>query len=154
MQPAGYNLQTACFLMCVEHLQARHHLVRLLLSLLHRALLRPHPHQVSLSLAVLPVGALWLLSAASSAYKRWCCLLAWNVESCLRYACNLLASCRYWLTNYCPFSTFWKHVADPPPPSPPPPSPPPPSPPPPSPPPSESWPCRTCWGGFVAAICS
>ena len=47
-----------------------------------------------------------------------------------------------------------EHVADPPPPSPPPPSPPPPSPPPPSPPPSESWPCRTCWGGFVAAICS
>ena len=234
----------ALSLMCVEHLQARHHLVRLLLSLLHRALLRTCPHPVSLSVSVPPVGALWLLlSAASSAYNRdaacWHETLnhAWDTRNLLasytydsrttlfstfssmlqirHHLVRLLPhplhqahlrphphqvtlafsetavansarwhtpmwvlQCRYkqqsWISweegsdsqncksacillpttqKLCSRLECWI-FAGPPPPSPPPPSPPPPSPPPPSPPPSESWPCRTCWGGFVTAICS
>ena len=126
-------------------LQIRHHRGRLLLHLLHRALLRPHPHQVSLSFIVPAEVALLLLSAASLAWRRWCFLvpgmpimLEMHHATCWLYQHTAVLLC----------SCVLIHVAGPPPPSPPPPSPPPPSPPPPSPPPSESWPCRTCWGGL------
>ena len=70
MQPAGFIASAALFAVFWYVLQIRHHLVRLLPHLLHRAHLRPHPHQVSLGLAVLAELALWLLSAVGGCIRR------------------------------------------------------------------------------------
>ena len=138
MQPAGFIASAVLFAIFWYVLQIRHLRVRLLPHLLHRAHLRPHPHQVSLGLAVLAEVDLWLLPAASGCIRGHA-----SYWPGMLIMLEMHATC--WLYHICcSLCYILIRVADPPPPSPPPPSPPPPSPPPPSPPPSESQPYCTC----------
>ena len=114
MQPAGFIPSAVLFAIFWYVLQIRHHRGRLLPHLLHRAHLRPLPHQVSLGLAVLAEVDLWLLPAASGCIRghasywpgmlimlemhatcwlyRICCSLCYILNTCCRSATTESAS--------------------------------------------------------------